>query len=179
MTAEELLKVDPDLVITASPEDAEAYRQAGLTAVAAMFTNFDGMKKSITLTAEALGDDAPERAEKYIKYLDGNMDLVSKRLADVKEEDHPTVYYLDGQSGTTPYLTGGKGTMQEEWITMAGGKLVTADLFEGMSKEITPEQLLTLDPDIILVGGLNQATAYEALMNEPSLSGLTAIKEGK
>ena len=179
VTAEELLKVEPDLVITASPQDAETYRQAGLTAVSMMFSNFDGMKKSITATAEALGGGAPERAEKYIEYLEGNIDLVSKRLAKVKDEEKPTVYYLDGQSGKTPFLTSGKGTMQEEWITMAGGKLSTADLFEGMSKEITAEQLLTLEPDYILVGGLNQATAYDALMSDTSLSGLAAIQNNK
>jgi iron complex transport system substrate-binding protein len=177
VTAEELLTHNPDLVITASKDDAESYRQAGIAAVTMMFNNFDGMKESIVKTADALGDDAPERAEKYIEYLDENIELVSERLADVKDEDKPTVYYLDGQQGKTPYLTSGNGTMQEEWITMAGGKLATDGLFSGMSQEITPEQLLTLDPDYILVGGLNQATAYEALMDDEALSGLTAIKE--
>lgn len=179
VTAEELLNVNPDLVITANADDAELFRQAGLTAITAMFNNFDGMKQSLILTAESLGGDAPDRAAKYIEYLEGNIALVAERLADVKDEDKPSVYYLDGQSGKTAFLTSGTGTMQEEWITMAGGKLATDGLFEGMSKEITPEQLLTLDPDYILVGGLNQAASYDALMADPSLSSLSAITNEK
>jgi len=179
VTAEELLKINPDLVITASDKDAAAYREAGLNAVCMMFNNFEGMEKSIIATADALGGDAPERAASYIKYLDKNIALVKERLADVKEEDKPIVYYLDGQQGKTPYLTSGNGTMQEEWITMAGGKLACDGLLKGMSKEITPEQLLSIDPDYILVGGLNQAIAYDALMKDSALSGLSAIKNGK
>ncbi|MGI6490960.1 MAG: ABC transporter substrate-binding protein [Pelotomaculum sp.] len=179
VTAEELLALNPDLVITSSEKDAEAYRKAGLSAVCMMFNNFDGLKKSVTATAEALGDDAPARAAAYIEYLDNNIRMVSERLADVADADKPIVYYLDGQQGKTPYLTSGNGTMQEEWIKMAGGKLATDGLLSGMTKEITPEQLLTLDPDYILVGGLNQHTAYEALMNDAALSGLTAIKENR
>lgn len=179
ITAEELLTFDPDLVITANQEDAESYRQAGLSALTMMFNNFDGMKQSIAKTAEALGDEAPARAASYNEYLDGNIDLVTERLTGLEEADRPTVYYLDGQQGQTPYLTSGNGTMQEEWITLAGGKLATDGLFSGMSQEITAEQLLTLDPDYILVGGLNQAIALDALMNDEALAELTALKEDR
>jgi iron complex transport system substrate-binding protein len=68
--------------------------------------------------------------------------------------------------------------MQEEWITMGGGQLATAELFQGMTKEITPEELIKLDPDYIVVGGLNQATAHKALMADTNLANLKAIKDG-
>lgn len=179
VTAEELLTLKPDLVITAAPADAEAFRVAGLNAVCMMFSDYEGLRKSVLLTGEAIGGDSVARAEAFASYLDGNLKLVSDRLADVKDESKPIVYYLDGQSGKTPYLTSGTGTMQEEWITKGGGKLATADLFQGMSKQITAEQLLKLDPDYIVVGGLNQATAYKALMEDKSLAGLSALKNNK
>lgn len=178
VTAEELLLYSPDLVITPSQKDAEAYREAGLTTAMMLFNDIEGLKHTITNIAEALGGNAPERAKNYLTYLDGNIQLIQERLANVKEEDKPIVYYLDGQSGSTAFLTSGSDTFQEEWITIAGGKLATKDLFVGMSKEITPEQLLTLNPEYILVGGLNQAVANEALLNDPSLSGLQAIQNG-
>lgn len=176
VTAEALLALKPDLVITANAKDAEAFRNAGLTTLCMMFNNYQGLKESVLKTGEALGGDAVTRAQAYVTYLDGNIKMVQDRLADVKAENKPTVYYLDGQSGKTPYSTGGAGTMQEEWIKMAGGKLATAELFQGMTKEITPEQLLKLDPDYIVVGGLNQATAYKALMEDKNLAGLKALK---
>lgn len=176
VTAEELLKLNPDLVITATPADAETYRNAGLKTMCMMFNNYQGLKESVLKTGEALGGDAVKRAKDYVTYLDKNIKMVQDRLADVKDENKPTVYYVDGQQGKTAFLTSGSGTMQEEWITMGGGKLATAEIFQGMNKEITPEQLLTLNPDYIVVGGLNQATAYQALMSDKSLAGLKAIK---
>lgn len=176
VTAEELLALNPDLVITANAKDAEAYRNAGLTAMCMMFNNYKGLRESVLKTGEAIGGEAAVKAQAYASYLDGNIKLVQERLADVKTDGRPTVYYLDGQSGKTPYSTGGSGTMQEEWITMAGGKLATAEILQGMTKEITPEQLLKLDPDYIVVGGLNQAIAHEALMADTNLAGLKAIK---
>ncbi|NLN88020.1 MAG: ABC transporter substrate-binding protein [Syntrophomonadaceae bacterium] len=178
VTAEELLTLKPDLVITANANDAEAFRNAGLTTLCMMFNNYKGLKESVLKTGEALGGDATTRAQAYVGYLDGNIKMVQDRLADVPNESRPTVYYLDGQSGKTPYSTGGSGTMQEEWITMGGGQLATAELFQGMTKEITPEELIKLDPDYIVVGGLNQATAHKALMADTNLANLKAIKDG-
>ncbi|MEG2717772.1 MAG: ABC transporter substrate-binding protein, partial [Eubacterium sp.] len=167
VTAEELLALKPDFVITANEKDAEAFRTAGLNAACMMFNNYDGLKESMLKTGEALGSDEKARAEKYITFLDKNIQLVQDRLKDVKEEDKPMVHYVDGQSGTTPYKAGGTGTMQEEWIKMAGGKLSTDGILEGMSKEITAEQFLSIDPDVIIVGGLGQAEALKALMSDP------------
>lgn len=179
VTAEELLALEPDLVITANADDAEAWRSAGLNAMCMMFNSIDGLKESVTKTAEALGGDAIERAEKYNEYLDGNIAMVEERLADIEDADKPTVYYLDGQHGQTPYATAGTGTIQEEWINIAGGKIATEGVVEGSGKEITAEQLLEIDPDYILVGGLNQATAYDILMNDESLQGLKAIQNNR
>ena len=176
VNAEELLALKPDLVITANANDAEAFRNAGLTTMYMMFNNYQALKESVLKTGEALGGNAVTRAQAYVSYLDGNIKLVQDRLADVRAEDKPTVYYLDGQAGKTAYSTGGSGTMQEEWINMGGGKLATAELFQGMNKEITPEQLLKLDPDYIVIGGLNQASAYKALMEDSNLADLKAIK---
>ena len=65
-----------------------------------MFNNYKGLKESVLKTGEALGD-AVTRAQAY-DLPDGNIKMVQDRLADVKTEGRPTVYYLDGQSGKTP-----------------------------------------------------------------------------
>lgn len=179
VTAEELLNLKPDLVITSSDEDAEAYRAAGLNAACMMFNNYDGLKESVLKTGEALGTSEKERADKYVEYLEKNIKLVQDRLKDVKDEDKPVVHYVDGQSGTSPYKTTGNGTMQEEWLTMAGGKLSTDGILQGMSKEITPEQFLSINPDVIIVGGTGQADAYDALMNDASLANLKTVQDSK
>lgn len=179
ITVEELIALDPDLILASNANDAAAYREAGLPALCIMFSNYEGLRKSIAITAEALGGDAPARAQAYVDYLDSKIALAEQRLADLKDEDKPTVYYMDGQNGKTPYITSGNGTVQEEWITMAGGKLATDGLLSGLTQEITAEQLLALDPDYVLIGGTRQADSYDMLMADQALLGLTAVKEGR
>ena len=66
-----------------------------------------------------------------------------------------------------------------EWIDIAGGKISTDGIVEGMSQEITAEQLLDIDPDIILVGGSNQAKVYKSLMADETMQNLSAVKSGQ
>lgn len=103
VTAEELLNLKPDLVITSSDEDAEAYRAAGLNAACMMFNNYDGLKESVLKTGEALGTSEKERADKYVEYLEKNIKLVQDRLKDVKDEDKPL--YTMSMDRAAPVLT--------------------------------------------------------------------------
>ena len=50
--------------------------KAGLKGVRVSFQDFDGLKKTVRITAEVLGDKAPEIAESYIKELEGNIQFV-------------------------------------------------------------------------------------------------------
>ena len=49
--------------------------QAGLKGVRVSFQDFDGLKKTVRITAEVLGDKAPEIAENYIKELEAIFNL--------------------------------------------------------------------------------------------------------
>ncbi|MHC1721038.1 MAG: ABC transporter substrate-binding protein [Clostridiaceae bacterium] len=178
-SAKEIMLLNPDLVLTSTKLDAEAYRRTNSPAISVYFSNFEELKKSVSLIGQALGGDSTAKAEAYNKYLDSNLKLIQDKLGDVKNESRPTVYYVDGQSGDTYYMTSGSGTMQEDWIAKAGGKLATAATIKGAGKEINAQKLLNLNPDYIVVGGLNQAAAYNALITDSSLSGLSAVKNGK
>ena len=47
------------------------------------------MKKTVRITAEVLGDKAPEIAESYIKELEDNIQFVENRLKGLKDEVRP------------------------------------------------------------------------------------------
>lgn len=178
VNVEEMLKLEPDLVITSGEEDAESYRNAGLNAACMMFNNYDGLRKSVTALGEMLGKEESETAKKYVEYLDGNIAKVEDALKDLKDEDKPTVYYMDGQQGESMFTTAGPGSIMSEWIDIAGGKIATEGVVEGMSQEITPEQILEIDPDMILIGGSNQAKVYKSLMADETMKQLSAVKSG-
>ncbi len=103
---------------------------------------------------------------------------MAERIADIPEDERPTVYYV---GGTTAYSTriAGNGI---EFVTNAGGVFALTEEEMGGStttSEVTAEQLLAADPDVIIVGTNNRAAGYESLMSDEALTGLSAIQNGQ
>ena len=168
------LEYEPDIVITNDINNIDVYAKVGLTAIYVNFNSNESFKESMLIVGTALGKNELKAAEKYNQYFDDNVAMVSDRLAGVPDVQKPSVYYVDSRF-VDAYHTVGRGEIQEEWITIAGAKLATADDFEGRNLEITAEKFLTLDPDIIMIGAQNQADVYDILMADKVLSGLSAI----
>lgn len=178
---EEILKADADVVITSSEADAEVLRAAGITTAVVNFRDFDGLKETVRKTAEILGGDAPERAEKYCAYFDDNMAYVTERLADLKEE-RPRVYEVRAED---PLQTDGKESICTEWIEAAGGVNVAAAITDENMSQVTLEELIAQDPEVIIVALQNvnpekdkPNPIVEEIQNDPSWSSMTAVKNG-
>lgn len=179
LNIEEMLTLEPDLVITPYEDDAETCRNAGLTTAYMMFDSFDGLKQSVTALGEMLGEDETAVAEKYVEYLDENIATVEDALKDLDDADRPVVHYMDAQNGEDMLTTSGTNSIMSEWIEMGGGKISTDGMLEGNSQQISAEEILAIDPDIILVGGANQAIVYDKLMADPAMQELSAVQSGQ
>lgn len=169
------LSYEPDLVVTSTAENIETYQNLGLTVIYVKFNDNESFKESLKIVGKAFGEDEYKKAEKYCEHFDSNLKMVTERLADVDETKKQTVYYVDSRF-TDPYHTVGKGEIQEEWISAAGGILATAAEFEGRNLEVNAEKILEINPDIMVIGAQNQAEVYDLLVNDAVLSGLDAVK---
>lgn len=69
LQTEELLGTQPDVVILPSQNMVDEVNRAGLKGVLAIFKDFDGLKKTVRLTADIIGGNAKNIAEEYIKEL--------------------------------------------------------------------------------------------------------------
>lgn len=172
------LNYEPDVVITNTIDNIETYEKLGLPAVYVNFDNNETFKESMTIVGTVLGEAELATAEKYNKYFDDTVAMVTERLENLPDSEIPSVYYLDSRFGDA-YHTVGKGEIQEEWISYAGAKLATADDLEGRNLEIAAEKFLEIDPDIIMIGAQNQADVYDLLLADEVLSGLSAISNNK
>ena len=173
VSAEELLTIAPQVVILSNAETAQTYRDAGLNVFSVRAKTTDEFLEAVIKTGELFGDAAKAKAEAWADYYRSNIELVAERIKDIPEADRPTVYYVGGK---TPYNTSVKGNGLE-FVTNAGGIFAAAEVL-GDSREITAEQLLELDPDVIIVGTNNRAAGYDALMSDAALAALTAVKDG-
>lgn len=174
-SAEEVLTINPDVIIMANKDTAEAYRAAGLEVFSVRTVTTETFLQSIVLTGELFGGAAAERAESYVRYYQENIDLAAERLGTLAPEDRPTVYYVSGATALNTAVSGNG----REFVTNAGGRYAAEALLPNPGNaEITAEQLLSLDPDYIIVGTNNRAAGFADLMASPALAGLSAIKSG-
>lgn len=170
--AEELLKLDPDLIITVGDEAAQTLRNAGLPAVNMMFSNYDSMKKAFTTLGDAFGDPYVEKVARWIELVDGNMARVTEAIGDIPQEDRPVVYYIQGP---TLYDTFAGDSIMNDWTTYGGGAFASK-LLNLQGNKVTAEEILKLNPDIIIIGTEAQHKIFDELMAAEEWQDINAVK---
>ncbi len=122
---EELLAQKPDAILLSKKSMLNEVNQAGLKGVRVSFQDFDGLKKTVRITAEVLGGSAPEVAERYINELNDNINFVHSRVKDVKDTQKPRVLHIT--KGSDLLMIDGGKSMIGDWIRMAGGRNALPD----------------------------------------------------
>ena len=175
---EELLAQNIEVVFHFNnPEAIEKMTAVGLTALA-MLPDTDSqaddvegfianLKREVMMYGEALGVE--EKAQEWCDFFDEKYDYVQTRLADLSDEDRPSVHIVGGSSILGCFVD---KSYPDFYVEMAGGTLVTGDTSEGT---FTMEQMYIWDPDIIFMG---RQTTKEVITEEPEWQQLTAVQEG-
>ena len=181
MNAEELLKLDPDVVLYASgvPEDYEIATQAGIPAVGfdlsiKDFNAVETINSWIELLEEVMGEDLS--STEYVEYGQEMQEFVSERLKDVAEEDKPTNMIIHKYNENMLNIPGVE-TWADYWITASGGINVATEL-QG-TKEVGIEQVYEWNPDKIFITNFNDALPediYNNTMAGSDWSGLAAYQ---
>lgn len=176
LNMEALLATKPDVVLVSSEKQAEAVRQAGLTAVRVGFSDMNGLMQTVNLTAEVLGTQgAYERAQKYNAYMQKNLKLIEERLKDLPNSERPKVMHIG--SGTKVQNVSGSGIVIDEWIKIAGGQNVAADQ-KGM-KDVSMEQITAYAPEVIIIGGDASAKGVQTIKSDAAWKDIPAVKNDK
>lgn len=172
MNLEEIIAVKPDVVFGNVESYREMFTNIGIPYVNVSFDSYDTMIQSIRLTAEILGTDAQENAEKYIDYLNSRIEWVGERVSVLNDDEKLSVVH--GYPMYTLRIDGAN-TIIDEWINFAGA-INAAESVDGAKKTISLEQLMIWDPDVIITGtGWSDA---EDVINDPAWANLTAVKNG-
>lgn len=169
---EELVKLAPDAVIVSNKNYRDELAKHGFNVFYALFTNYEDMKKSVLMTAEVIGGDSPTKAKEFNDYFDENFKLVNDVTSKIPISDRPKVLHI--LNGANLLKVDGKKTIIDEWIELAGG--VNAIKKEGNMIEITAEEIINANPDVIIVGGVKNEQAVEKIYKDVVFSGLKAVK---
>ena len=163
--------LEPDLVILPLKlqESAEALEQLCINALVVNPEDMDLLEETLGLLGQATGSS--ERAHALMDYNAETEAEMAELLADAEK---PSVYL----AGNSSYLsTAGSKMYQNTLIELGGGENVAAELEDDYWADISYEQLLAWNPDVIVIAADADYTK-EDLLADSQLAGLTAVQNG-
>lgn len=167
--------LQPDLVVAAAintEDQVKSLTDLGLTVYyVGNPTSFEELYKSLEALGEMTG-----HVEEAINLTDSLNTRVQKVLDTVAAaETTPVVFYeLDGSDPSKPW-TSGPGTFMDMLISMAGGKNVGASLSSAWA-QISVEELLTQNPDVILLGDAAYGTTVDQVKAREGWDKIKAVQ---
>ena len=134
-------------------------------------TSLDEMYANLITLAHLTGREA--EAAILVENLQSRAVAVVKKLS--ATTDRPTIFYeLDSTDPNAPW-TAGPGTFIDTLITLAGGENIAAHL-EDQYPQISLEELLVKNPEIILLGDAAYGVTPESVLTRPGWASLDAVQ---
>jgi iron complex transport system substrate-binding protein len=177
INTEAIVALQPDLVLAAeinSPEHVQALEDIGLTVyLLANPKDFDGLYQNLLVVGQLTGREA--EAQTLVEGLKTRVAAVVDQLYGLT--DRPKVFYeLDATDPTKPF-TVGAGTFMDVLIQMAGGENIGAAL-DSPYPQISAEELVQQNPDIILLGDAAYGTTPESVKGRAGWEAIAAVQTG-
>ncbi len=175
---EAIVDLKPDLVLASelnTPEQVQALADLGLTVYyLANPKDLEGLYANLATVGKLTGheSEALDLAEK----LKQRVAAVTEKTAAVAEK--PTVFYeLDSTDPNAPY-TVGPGTFMDMLISLAGAQNVAGSA-ESPWVQLSLEQIVVLNPQVILLGDAAYGVTVESVGQRAGWEALDAVKNGR
>ncbi len=175
VNAETVVALKPDLVLAAgvtNPDDVKKLADLGLTVYATSNAkDLDDIYNDIGAIGKLVGKS--DEADKVVADLKARVQATADKAKTAPTQ--PVVFYeVDATEPEKPW-TAGTGTFIDQLITLAGGQnagAVSASYFQ-----ISFEQLLTANPDLIVLGSSTfGGQTPETVAKRPNWTKLKAVK---
>ncbi len=171
---EDLAALEPQVIFDSTDNLRDKAAEVGIPLVNCTFKTFDEMKKSIELTAQVFGGDAPAIAEKYNAELEQVLSEVKSKTDKLSDDERVSVMHGNSVYNLT---IDGTDTIIDDWIKAAGGKNAVTESTKGNAQaQFTMEQVIAWNPDVIITG---KADEVEQILNDPNWASISAVQNGK
>lgn len=161
--------LEPDLVVISVrlKEAVESMEKLGVKVIAVNPENMDLLNEALTMVAKATGRE--ENAKKLIDYNNEKTTMIKNLIKDRDKRD----VYLGGNSS---FLSTSSNKMyQHTLIETAGGNNVAGDIEDTYWAEISYEQLIAYNPDVIFVIP-GASYSKNDIINDDRLKGIKAVE---
>ena len=177
LPTEAILAMEPDLVVAAeiiSAEQVAALQELGLQVYwQANPTNYDELWDNLRDFGTLTGHE--DETETLVTELAARVDAVNQAIMPLSYR--PVVFYeLDATDPANPW-TAGSGTFIDLIINTAGGFNAAMEL-QGDYTQISSEQLIDVNPQIILLSDALYGVTPEAVAERAGWDAIAAVQEG-
>ncbi|MDD5486299.1 MAG: ABC transporter substrate-binding protein [Dehalococcoidales bacterium] len=169
---EALLVTDPQLVITVT-WDQDPDKTQSMLGVPVICVDLNYYKDGIEFLGEVLG--VKSRAQTLTRFYDDTIAHIQNKLNSVNESDYKRVYVAAGGGAKSTF--GAESTWHYE-VVEAGGINVAADLIGGGSHDVSMEQIISWDPEVILIDNDCPDTVAD-ILGDSQWQSVTAVKNGQ
>lgn len=166
---ETIIKLNPDLVIVQSnhTDAITMLKELGIAVFGITSQNFEQLNEEIQNLGILLGKE--DRAKELLSFSQSQIAGLKERNRNISQKK--TIYY--SWSGGRIYSTTGRKGMMNDCFEMAG--LENACPHDIDAPNISPETLISWNPDIMLLWNTDESVLYQ----QKELSSLKALKEKK
>jgi len=130
-------------------------------------------KQAVRMMAAVLGGEAPARAEAYCAWVDERVTRITAVVRTIPPEKRLKLYYLRGPDALT---TQGIGSATFWFSTLGGGEVVVKDPSWQGKGQVSMEDLLRWNPDVILVG---RQYSPDLVLRDSRFRDIAAVKAGR
>lgn len=178
LNTEAIAALEPDLVLAAeinTADQVQALEDLGMTVYwLGNPTTLEEMYGNLRVVAELTGQET--NAATLIDDLTARVQAVDEALSDLTAV--PAVFYeIDGSAPDAPW-TSGASTFIHALITRAKGNNI-GSVLDGEFAQISIEELIIQNPDIILLGDAAFGVTPESVAARAGWEGLAAVQNGQ
>lgn len=170
---ETVLSLAPDLVILYAQKDglylAERLETMGVSAIIILPESMENIRRSLDIISRAVG--LPRQLSGAVNAMDKVLDMVASRTESIPLQDRKKAYFASSRSF---FNTAAGNMLQDNILSRAGMINVSHDL-TGYFQNISPEQFLNWNPDIVFLSRNLHDEGLAPLYN-PALQRVSAIR---
>ncbi|MEN8614444.1 ABC transporter substrate-binding protein [Dehalogenimonas sp. THU2] len=175
---EELLRIDPDVVIVrnefvADQKEVEKLDNSGIPYVVVDYNSMEEQREAVLIVGRTIGREA--EAVAFNNYYLDIIDRVDQVVGDLAEDDKVRLHHSENQATRATHAD----SLVADWTRAAGviNVSVGGDLeLIGNDYYASIEQILLWNPEVIIV---NEPSAYAIITKHPQWSGITAVQQGQ
>lgn len=168
---ESVLALQPDLIFqwATATDNIEALDRLGIPTLGLRVSTDEDFVRYVTIMGQVAGKE--QRAATLLQRQNDERQRLTKELGALKPEERPRVLYFN--RATNMLRVSGKGTFNDYYIGLAGGRNAAGDT--SLMSTVTIEQIMTWNPQVILLGNFDEATPAD-IYADPRWQGIDAVK---